>query len=121
MSASLVGRTGFWRARRACSGRRRRIRKRRARHPKELHAKINELTLGNDLLSGALGNAGLRCAKRCSTAAISSGSPAKRRRSAMFMLCSEIRTGLAEPSSVNKGNPVPEGGENYDRGPAWKL
>ena len=37
--------------------------------PKELHAKIGELTLTNDFLSGALSKAGLLSAKRGSTAA----------------------------------------------------
>jgi len=36
---------------------------------KVLHAKIGELTLENDFLSGALSKAGLLSAKRCSTAA----------------------------------------------------
>ena len=46
---------------------------------KALHAKIGELALENDFLSGALGKAGLLSAKRRSTASTTCRFPARRR------------------------------------------
>ena len=59
---SRNGKASFSRARRACSGGRRR--RRAAVDLKALHAKISELTLENDFLEGALTKAGMLSAKR---------------------------------------------------------
>lgn len=57
---------------------------------KTLHAKIGELTLENDFLSGALGKAGLLGGKKCSTASTSYPSCARRSFSASAVAASTI-------------------------------
>ena len=57
---------------------------------KTLHAQIGELTLTNDVLSGALGKAGLLSAKRWSIVGTTSRSPGRPRRSGSAVAAATI-------------------------------